>query len=361
MKKLFSLCVALLFAVAFAFPALAADESRCYQFSLTANGSDSITAVPGEIITVVLTLDSVSGSAGPMYALQDEIEYDPTFFRLVDNSCMLGANIESTELGMRNGMRRLYMNYLSFDAATSWPETFMVGYFQLEVIATSGVSSVTNENFAVSTQNGQDAFQSESKNLTVTVSTLCTIAFESNGGSAIASQTVPYGETLAKPQPPVREGKHFAGWYKNIDLTEAWQFDTDTVSGNMTLYAKWTNATATTPETGGNASQGTSSPQTGDILRWSGGLAVAAALMLLLLLFACKKTVLFESNGGTPIKKVRVFKGKKLTAPEPPQKQNAVFAGWHQDEACTIVWDFAQDCTEHDMALYAKWNSAQAE
>ena len=37
----------------------------------------------------------------------------------------------------------------------------------------------------------------------------------------------------------MREGMHLEGWYKDINLTERWDFDTDKVTGNMTLYAKW--------------------------------------------------------------------------------------------------------------------------
>jgi len=32
------------------------------------------------------------------------------------------------------------------------------------------------------------------------------------------------------------------GWFKDIHLTEEWNFETDTVTGNMTLYAKWADA-----------------------------------------------------------------------------------------------------------------------
>ncbi len=66
-----------------------------------------------------------------------------------------------------------------------------------------------------------------------------TVTFDSNGGSAVGSVTVTEGETVAKPQAPTREDYTFEGWYKNSDLTEEWSFDSDKVTENVTLYAKW--------------------------------------------------------------------------------------------------------------------------
>jgi uncharacterized repeat protein (TIGR02543 family) len=71
-----------------------------------------------------------------------------------------------------------------------------------------------------------------------------TVTFESNGGSAVDPVTVESGGKLTKPTDPTMEGKTFVGWYKEADLTNPWNFDTDTVSANITLYAKWTQDNA---------------------------------------------------------------------------------------------------------------------
>src|SRR5690606_14355369 len=66
------------------------------------------------------------------------------------------------------------------------------------------------------------------------------VMFESNGGSAVDEIEVDYGQTISAPDEPEREGYAFAGWYKEDGLTEAWNFDTDTIpANNITLYAKW--------------------------------------------------------------------------------------------------------------------------
>ena len=66
-----------------------------------------------------------------------------------------------------------------------------------------------------------------------------TVTFESNGGSSVESQTVKYSEKVAKPEDPTREGYTFDGWYSDSSLTKLWDFDT-VITGNITLYAKWT-------------------------------------------------------------------------------------------------------------------------
>lgn len=67
------------------------------------------------------------------------------------------------------------------------------------------------------------------------------VTFESNGGSAIQSITgVISGSVIAEPTAPRKDGYTFAGWYKDSGLTEKFDFSSETVTDNMTLYAKWT-------------------------------------------------------------------------------------------------------------------------
>ena len=67
-----------------------------------------------------------------------------------------------------------------------------------------------------------------------------TVTFDSQGGSTVNSIKVTHGKTAAKPGNPTRSGYAFGGWYKESGCTNAWNFDADTVTGDMTLYAKWT-------------------------------------------------------------------------------------------------------------------------
>ena len=49
-----------------------------------------------------------------------------------------------------------------------------------------------------------------------------------------------YGSKLDEPTEPSRLGYTFTGWYKDGKYNDKWDFDTDTVAGDTTLYAKWT-------------------------------------------------------------------------------------------------------------------------
>ena len=55
------------------------------------------------------------------------------------------------------------------------------------------------------------------------------------------TQYIENGGKVTEPPNPAQAGYTFDGWYKNADCSDGqeWNFATDTVTGNMTLYAKW--------------------------------------------------------------------------------------------------------------------------
>ena len=70
-----------------------------------------------------------------------------------------------------------------------------------------------------------------------------TVTFDANGhGEAPKAASVTEGETVEKPDDPAEEGFSFNGWYRDKEATDPWDFDTDTVSGDIRLYASWTEA-----------------------------------------------------------------------------------------------------------------------
>lgn len=85
-----------------------------------------------------------------------------------------------------------------------------------------------------------------------------TVTFDSRGGNTVAAITnITAGSTINAPAPPKRDGYTFAGWYTDESATQKWDFSSDTVNGNMTLYAAWNVAGSTgttsavdTPKTG---------------------------------------------------------------------------------------------------------------
>ena len=55
------------------------------------------------------------------------------------------------------------------------------------------------------------------------------------------TQYIENGGKVTEPPNPAQAGYTFDGWYKNADCSDGqeWNFATDTVTGNMTLYANW--------------------------------------------------------------------------------------------------------------------------
>jgi len=139
-----------------------------------------------------------------------------------------------------------------------------------------------------------------------------TVTFESNGGTEVPAQTVASGGKVTQPDGPERDGFAIAGWYKDPGLTTAWDFGTDTVTEDITLYAKWTTVTY---------------------------------------------TVSFESNGGTEVEAQTVAQGGKVRLPENPVREGYAFVDWYKEAALTAEWDFALDTVTENITLYAKWTA----
>ena len=69
------------------------------------------------------------------------------------------------------------------------------------------------------------------------------VTFNSNGGSDVPVQYAVKDQKAIAPTAPVKENATFAGWYIDEALNTAWNFDTDKVTADMTLYAKWDTGT----------------------------------------------------------------------------------------------------------------------
>mgnify|MGYP000533689713 CR=1 FL=1 len=71
-----------------------------------------------------------------------------------------------------------------------------------------------------------------------------TISFDSSGGSSVDSIQEDYDSLITKPADPTKSGYSLVGWFLE-DMTTEWDFLSDTVSGDVTLYAKWEIAEGT--------------------------------------------------------------------------------------------------------------------
>lgn len=135
---------------------------------------------------------------------------------------------------------------------------------------------------------------------------MCTVAFESNGGSVVEGTEFVCGRTITKPEDPTKDGFVFEGWIYEGD---PFDFGTE-IYKNATLVAKW---------------------------RAEDGVEVV--------------TVKFDTDGGSVIKDIDLAKGRKLTPPSAPTKIGYVFEDWYLGDE---PFDFDQPI-EENITLKAKW------
>ena len=66
------------------------------------------------------------------------------------------------------------------------------------------------------------------------------VTFNSCGGTAVDAQnSVEYGSKLDRPNNPSKSGSFFVGWFEDPNYTDEFDFSTEVVKSDMTLYAKW--------------------------------------------------------------------------------------------------------------------------
>ena len=67
-----------------------------------------------------------------------------------------------------------------------------------------------------------------------------TVTFDANGhGTAPTQQKTTYGGKITEPAAPTAENYYFRGWFKESTCENMWDFDSDTVTADIVLYAKW--------------------------------------------------------------------------------------------------------------------------
>ena len=247
-RFLFLLTIILIFS-ALCIPVNAQEQPE-FEFEVTVDGDDTVELNTGDVITVTLFLNRTDADEPYiMYAMQSELRYDSSYFELVEDSVFLNNGVEYSDIAREGEFREFYMNFLSLSGGIEWQPRTRVGSFQLRVIATQGISTITNEDYLVSHPNHENDYVCQSNELTVILNSECLVRFEANGGTPVESQSVYYGEKAIRPQDPEREDMAFMGWFKDFRLTDPWDFDTDIVERNMRLYAKWEPVETEPPET----------------------------------------------------------------------------------------------------------------
>lgn len=154
------------------------------------------------------------------------------------------------------------------------------------------------------------------------------VAFISNTGVGIESQSVINNGTATEPVTPSRSGYDFNGWYINSNCSTAYAFMTP-VTADITLYAGWKESAS------GSSGSGSSS---GSVI------------------YTTYHIVSFVSNGGTAVAYQNVADGNTASEPAVPTYAGHIFVGWYTNTACTLEYNFANKVTA-DTTLYAKWTT----
>lgn len=134
------------------------------------------------------------------------------------------------------------------------------------------------------------------------------VTFDTQGGSVVSSQTVSFGAKATQPTAPTRTMYEFGGWYKESGCTTLWNFSLETVTGNVTIYAKWIP----------------------------------------------KYTVTFDSQGGSAVSSQIITFGHYAVQPVNPDYTGKTFAGWYSDAMYMNPFYFNITIT-NSITLYAKW------
>lgn len=69
-----------------------------------------------------------------------------------------------------------------------------------------------------------------------------TVDFDTDGGSAVPSQTVEEGDYATRPEDPVKDGVLFGNWYAEQTLETPFEFETTQITKDTTIYASWISA-----------------------------------------------------------------------------------------------------------------------
>jgi|GEM_PF-3156747 len=217
------------------------------------------------------------------------------------------------------------------------------------------------------------------------------VTFDENGGDTAASpatMNVDYGELISpEPSPPSLSGHVFSGWYIDAGGNTEWDFDNDTVSGNLTLFAIYREQFVVTfDENGGDApvSPPTMTVLSGDLIdpqptepartgyvfdgwyidalgntEWDFANDTVLSSMTLYANWLQVFTVTFDENGGNTAaipSTLQADIGTTISAPgTEPTRIGYTFNGWYIDASGNTEWDFATDVVNNNLTLFADW------
>ena len=102
-------------------PAAQAEEMPSFRFSLSANGKTEVQAQPGDVIALLLRLERTdSDDPYTMYAMQDEVVYDPLFLQLLPENSLTAEGVRIADAAEAGGVRACYLAFADFNGGAAW-------------------------------------------------------------------------------------------------------------------------------------------------------------------------------------------------------------------------------------------------
>jgi uncharacterized repeat protein (TIGR02543 family) len=139
-----------------------------------------------------------------------------------------------------------------------------------------------------------------------------TVTFNNNGGSVVTSQTISDGKKATEPQDVTRTGYNtLDGWYTEATFITKWDFAINTITRDITLYARWVDPIS--------------------------------------------YTITFNSNGGSMVDSITGVYGSIINKPADPIKDDLSFGGWYKEAELTNQWNFTIDTVTGNITLHAAW------
>ena len=189
-----------------------------------------------------------------------------------------------------------------------------------------------------------------------------------DGDSEYAKQVLPSGTLATRPDAPAATpGYTFGGWNK-ADGT-AWDYASDKVTDNITLYAKWAANTYTiTFDTAGGSEIAPITQDYGTVITapeaptregytfigWDKEIptTMPAENMTVTAQWKINRyTITFDTAGGSEITPITQDYGTAITAPEAPTREGYTFIGWDREIPTTMPAE--------NITLKAKWKDIE--